>query len=122
MFSSNINKIVFINFCQRFHLYIHAYALLLLMRGLSLVQISLIESVVIGTIFLMEAPTGVLADRLGRKWSIVFATFFNDVRRIRLHLRARFRMVYLHRALDRRRLRFRLSRRWSTTACRKRGA
>ena len=70
MFSSNINKIVFINFCQRFHLYIHAYALLLLMRGLSLVQISLIESVVIGTIFLMEAPTGVLADRLGRKWSI----------------------------------------------------
>ena len=76
MFSSNINKIVFINFCQRFHLYIHAYALLLLMRGLSLVQISLIESVVIGTIFLMEAPTGVLADRLGRKWSIVFATFF----------------------------------------------
>ncbi len=76
MFSSNINKIVFINFCQRFHLYIHAYALLLLMRGLSLVQISLIESVVIGTIFLMEVPTGVLADRLGRKWSIVFATFF----------------------------------------------
>ena len=76
MFSSNINKIVFINFCQRFHLYIHAYALLLLTRGLSLVQISLIESVVIGTVFLMEAPTGVLADRLGRKWSIVFATFF----------------------------------------------
>ena len=37
-------------------------------------QISLIESIVIGTIFLMEVPTGVLADRIGRKWSIFAAT------------------------------------------------
>ena len=74
MVSSNINKVIFINFCQRFHLYIHAYALLLLARGLTLVQISLIESIVIGAIFLMEVPTGVLADRVGRKWSIFAST------------------------------------------------
>ncbi len=76
MYSSNINKVIFINFCQRFHLYIHAYALLLLARGLTLAQIGLIESIVIGSIFLMEAPTGILADRVGRKWSIFFSTFF----------------------------------------------
>jgi len=75
MFASNINKVVIINFCQRFHLYIHAYALLLTARGLTLVQISLLESVVIGMIFLMEVPTGVLADKVGRKWSIATATF-----------------------------------------------
>lgn len=75
MFSSNINKIVLITFFQRFHLYVHAYALLLLGRGLTLAQIGLIESIVIGTIFLMEAPTGVLADRVGRKWSIFASTF-----------------------------------------------
>ena len=75
MFTGNINKIIFINFCQRFHLYIHAYALLLLARGLTLLQISLIESMVIGTIFVMEVPTGVLADRVGRKWSIICSTF-----------------------------------------------
>lgn len=75
MFASNINKVVLINFLQRFHLYIHAYALLLTARGLTLLQISLIESVVIGTIFVMEVPTGVLADRVGRKWSIFFSTF-----------------------------------------------
>ena len=46
----------------------------MLSRGLTLVQISLIESMVIGTIFLMEVPTGVLADRVGRKWSIFAAT------------------------------------------------
>lgn len=74
MLSDNINKVIFINFCQRFHLYIHAYALLLLGRGLTLAQISLIESILIGTIFLMEVPTGILADRVGRKWSIFAAT------------------------------------------------
>ncbi len=74
MLAGNINKVIFINFCQRFHLYVHAMALLLLARGLTLAQISLIESIMIFTIFLMEIPTGVLADRLGRKWSIVCST------------------------------------------------
>lgn len=75
MHLGNINKIIVISFCQHFHLYIHAYALLLLGRGLTLVQISLIESILIGTIFLLEVPTGVLADRIGRKWSIFCSTF-----------------------------------------------
>lgn len=75
MYASNINKLVLVNFCQRFHLYVHAIALLLLGRGLTLVQISLIESVVIFSIFLMEVPTGILADRVGRKWSIFASTF-----------------------------------------------
>jgi len=71
----NITRITIVNFCQRFHLYVHAYALLLLSRGLTLLQISTIESVVIGTIFLMEVPTGIVADRIGRKGSIVTSTF-----------------------------------------------
>ncbi len=71
---ANINKVIIISFCQHFHLYVHAYALLLLGRGLTLVQISLIESILIGTIFLMEVPTGMLADRVGRKWSIFCST------------------------------------------------
>jgi MFS family permease len=75
MYSANINKIVIISICHHFHLYIHAYALLLLARGLTLVQITLIESVLIGAIFLMEVPTGILADRVGRKWSIICSTF-----------------------------------------------
>lgn len=75
MIAGNINKVIVISFAQRFHLYVHAVALLLLARGLSLVQISLIESIMIFTIFLMEVPTGILADRLGRKWSIAASTF-----------------------------------------------
>lgn len=74
MLSNNITKVIIINFCQRFHLYIHAYALLLQGRGLTLFQISTIESIVIGTIFFMEVPTGIIADRIGRKWSIAAST------------------------------------------------
>lgn len=69
-FMLNIRKLTFINFCTRFHFYIHVYALLLQSRGLTLLEISTIESVVILTMFLMEVPTGVLADRLGRRWSV----------------------------------------------------
>ena len=70
---SNITKVAIIRFAQSFHLYIHAYALILIDRGLSLFQITSIESIVIATIFFMEIPTGVIADRIGRKWSITAA-------------------------------------------------
>lgn len=72
----NVAKIIIVNFCTRFHLYIHIYALVLLQRGLSLIEISTIESVVTASIFLAEVPTGVIADRIGRKWSIVLSIFF----------------------------------------------
>lgn len=73
--SQNLFKINLVYFCTRFHVYIHAYALLLQSRGLSLFQISTIESLVIASVFLMEVPTGVLADRIGRKWSLTASVF-----------------------------------------------
>jgi MFS family permease len=71
----NLKRIYLVTFCTHFHFYIHVYALLLLSRGLNLVQVSAIGSVVIAVIFLMEVPTGVLADRLGRKWAVVGSMF-----------------------------------------------
>lgn len=73
---NNITKITIIRFLQSFHLYIHAYALILMARGLTLVQITSLESIVIAVIFLMEIPTGIVADRIGRKWSITCALIF----------------------------------------------
>src|SRR5215204_5062761 len=73
---SNVAKMMIVYFCTRFHLYIHAYALVLVGRGLSLLEISTIETVVIATLFLAEVPTGVLADRVGRKGSVVLSTLF----------------------------------------------
>jgi MFS family permease len=72
---SNILKIKLIYFCTRFHFYLHVYALLLQSRGLSLLEISAIESVVVASTFLTEVPTGVLADLVGRKWSVIVSVF-----------------------------------------------
>src|SRR5690349_866515 len=71
---NNVAKLMVVAFCTRFHLYIHAYALILVGRGLSLLEISTIESVVIATVFIAEVPTGVLADRVGRKGSVLLST------------------------------------------------
>ncbi len=71
---NNVTKMMIVYFCTRFHLYIHAYALILLQRGLTLLEISTIESVVIATVFLAEVPTGVLADRIGRKGAVALST------------------------------------------------
>ncbi len=69
---NNIQKIIFINFCTRFHFYLHIATLYLQQqRGLNLLQISAIESVVVAVIFLAEVPTGILADRIGRRWTLV---------------------------------------------------
>ncbi len=73
---SQVNRAIFVYFTTRFHLYIHAYSLLLIGRGLNLLQISVIESVVIGAIFVMEIPTGVIADRIGRRWSVTTSVVF----------------------------------------------
>lgn len=73
---NNTTKIAMIRFAQSFHLYIHAYALILIERGLTLFQIGSLESLVIATVFIMEMPTGVIADRIGRKWTIAAGTAF----------------------------------------------
>ncbi len=44
-------------------------------RGLSLLQVNSIWSIIVVTIFLTEVPTGVIADRIGRKRSVVMALF-----------------------------------------------
>lgn len=40
-------------------------------KGLSFTEILLIDSILAIAIFLFEVPTGALADKLGRKWSLV---------------------------------------------------
>lgn len=57
-------------------------------RGLNLFQANSITSVIIGTIFMAEVPTGVIADRIGRKYSMVAAMFLQVVGEV-LYLFAR---------------------------------
>ena len=72
---NNTTKIALIAFFGNLYLYNHVGTLYLQLRGLSLLQVSSITSIIIGTVFVAEVPTGVLADKIGRKWSVVIALF-----------------------------------------------
>ena len=71
---SNIEKLAVVTFFQNLYLYSHVGALYQQSRGLSLLQINSIWSIIVFTIFLAEVPTGVIADKIGRKKSVVTCT------------------------------------------------
>lgn len=95
---NNITKVAIIRFAQSFHLYMHAFSLILIDRGLSLFQITAIESIVIGTVFFMEIPTGVISDRIGYKWSIALAMLLLAVAEV-IFLFAESYPVYIFHAI-----------------------
>jgi len=69
----NTTKFALITFFSNFYLYSHVGTLYAQARGLSLLQANSIWSIIVASIFLAEIPTGVLADRISRKWSVVIA-------------------------------------------------
>lgn len=73
--TDNAGKMALITFFSTLYFYIHVNTLYLQTRGLNLLEIRTLESIIVGTIFLAEVPTSVIADRIGRKWSVVLALF-----------------------------------------------
>ena len=76
---NNTTKIVLITFFSNLYFYNHVGTLYFQSRGLTLLQTTSITSIIVITIFLAEVPTGVLADRIGRKWSVVIALLLQTV-------------------------------------------
>lgn len=76
---TNALKVALITFFSSLYLYGHVGTLYLQVRSLNLLQASSIWSVIVFTIFVAEVPTGVLADKIGRKKSIVLALFLQFV-------------------------------------------
>ena len=73
--AGNAEKYIALTFFQFMYLYTHVGALYMQSRGLSLLEINSMWSIMVVTIFLTEVPTGVIADRIGRKRSVVIALF-----------------------------------------------
>ncbi len=69
----NTKKLAVVTFFSNLYFYNHIGTLYQQTRGLSLLQVSSIWSIIVGTIFLAEVPTGIMADKIGRKWSVVTA-------------------------------------------------
>ena len=70
---TNTNKMAVVTFFSNLYFYNHIGTLYQQTRGLNLLQVNSIWSIIVGTIFVAEVPTGVLADKIGRKWSVVIA-------------------------------------------------
>ena len=70
---SNVTKLALVYFFSTLYFYLPFGTLYLRSRGLNYVQINSLWGIIVGTMFLTEIPTGILADRLGRKRSIITA-------------------------------------------------
>lgn len=56
----NVAKVALIQFCATLYFYIPVGSLYLQDRGLTFVQINSLWGLIVGTIFVAEAPTGIL--------------------------------------------------------------
>lgn len=61
-------------FFSSFYFALPIQTLFLFAKGLPFSQIMVLESVLLVSIFLFEVPTGILGDKIGRKWSIIFGS------------------------------------------------
>lgn len=66
-----------------------------LSQGLSLVEVGLIQAVVMIATFLLEVPTGLIADKYGRKMSIMSGTLAHTISLILLAFGSNFWMFLL---------------------------
>jgi MFS family permease len=69
----NVTKLGLAYFFATLYFYIPVSPLYLQSKGLNFVQINSLWGIIVGTMFLTEVPTGIIADRIGRKRSINIA-------------------------------------------------
>lgn len=75
----NISKVALIYFFSSLYFYLPVITIYYQQKGLSFLQMGSLWGITTITIFLSEIPTGILADKLGRKTSIIFAMLFQLV-------------------------------------------
>ncbi len=71
----NITILHLIKFFASLYFYHQVISLYLQARGLNFVEINSLWGIIVGVQALSEVPTGVIADKLGRKFSIAIALF-----------------------------------------------
>lgn len=70
---NNIIILHLITFFAALYFYHPVITLYFQQRGLNFVQINSLWAIIIGTMSLSEVPTGIIADKIGRKYSIIIA-------------------------------------------------
>lgn len=67
----NIHRLIAIKFLNNLHFTLPVFVLFLANVGLSFTHVMLLEVIFLTASMLAEIPTGMLGDKIGRKWSIV---------------------------------------------------
>lgn len=67
----NISKISLISFFSSLYFYLPILTIYYQQKNLNFIQINSLWGIITGTIFLSEIPTGLIADKIGRKLSII---------------------------------------------------
>ena len=70
-----VATISFVSFFSSLYFYIPVLTIYYQSKGLNFTAINSLTGILIGTIFLAALPTGVIADRIGRKPSIIVSLF-----------------------------------------------
>ena len=70
---NNITKLALIFFFSNLYFYLPILTLFYQQRGLNIFQINSLQGILIGTIFFTNIPTGIFADKYGRKITIIIA-------------------------------------------------
>ena len=71
--TDNITILHIIKFLSSLYFYHHVITLYFQARGLNFVQINSLWGIIVGVQALAEVPTGIIADKIGRKYSIIIA-------------------------------------------------
>ena len=76
---NNIEVLYAITFFSALYFYHPIATLYYQARGLSFVEINSLWAIIVGVMAIAEVPTGILADKIGRKFSIIIALFLQLV-------------------------------------------
>jgi len=71
--SDNITILYLISFFVALYFYHPILTLYFQQRGLNFIQINSLWAIIVGVMSISEVPTGIIADRIGRKYSIMVA-------------------------------------------------
>lgn len=72
---NNVGKLALIFFFTNLYFYLPVLTLYYQQRGLNFLQINSLQGIMIATIFLTNIPTGIFADKYGRKKAMIIALF-----------------------------------------------
>ncbi|MFH1314902.1 MAG: MFS transporter [Candidatus Uhrbacteria bacterium] len=71
---NNIYKLIFAKFLGNLYFSIPIQTIFFFAKGLSFTEVMWLESILLVGIILFEVPTGILGDKIGRKWGLVLGS------------------------------------------------